>query len=218
MSLLDPLRNYCERSGPNLWDEPLNAISNAAFFIAAWLLYTAYRKKNIRDPQIATLIFLLALIGCGSTLFHTFANGLTMIGDVVPIALFTFTYLWLALRRLVGLQRLSSTLALLAFAMVGALTSHLPPGLRFNGSADYFPCLAALFIIGTIIHKREQASAITILKAAFCFTISIIFRSLDMQLCPTIPIGTHFIWHILNALVLYLLVSTLLKRTEKNHP
>jgi hypothetical protein len=31
-------------------------------------------------------------------------------------------------------------------------------------------------------------------------------RSLDMPLCAGWPVGTHFLWHLLNALLLYLLV------------
>ena len=29
--------NYCERLLPGFWDEPLNAISNLAFWLAAWV-------------------------------------------------------------------------------------------------------------------------------------------------------------------------------------
>jgi hypothetical protein len=30
---------YCERLGPGLWAEPLNAVTNVAFFVAAWLAW-----------------------------------------------------------------------------------------------------------------------------------------------------------------------------------
>src|SRR6478752_5502086 len=97
--LFQPMRNYCERTGDLLWSEPLNALSNIAFFIAAWLLWKSYKANHIRSRPTAVLIALIALVGFGSTLFHTFANGLTMLGDVIPIAVFTFYYLWNALRR-----------------------------------------------------------------------------------------------------------------------
>jgi hypothetical protein len=49
------------------------------------------------------------------------------------------------------------------------------------------------------------------LSAAAVFTISITLRSLDMALCEHMvlagrKIGTHFSWHILNALTLFLLL------------
>jgi len=32
--------------------------------------------------------------------------------------------------------------------------------------------------------------------------VSIVFRSVDQLTCSIIPIGTHFLWHILNAVML----------------
>ena len=218
MSLLDPLRNYCERIGPGLWDEPLNAFSNVGFFIAAWLLWRLVSNSpppfggRVREGEVRILIFLLTLIGIGSTLFHTFANGLTMLGDIIPIALFTFYYLWIALRRLVLLPKMWAALMLVLFTGVAALMSYMPPALRFNGSIDYFPCLSALFIISFVLNKRHHPAATLLLRAACLFAVSIILRSVDFTFCAAIPIGTHFIWHGLNACVLYLLGKAAMQR------
>ena len=35
---------YCERTAPGFWDEPLNAVSNAAFLIAA--IAAAARRRR----------------------------------------------------------------------------------------------------------------------------------------------------------------------------
>ena len=32
--------------------------------------------------------------------------------------------------------------------------------------------------------------------------VSLTFRTLDEPLCAAIPLGTHFLWHILNAIML----------------
>jgi hypothetical protein len=32
--------------------------------------------------------------------------------------------------------------------------------------------------------------------------LSLVFRSLDEIVCPAVPLGTHFLWHILNAVML----------------
>ncbi len=210
MSLFDPIRHYCERSGPGLFDEPLNAISNLAFFIAAYVLWKRY--KQIPDPQAAWLITLLATVGLGSTLFHTFANGLTMLGDVIPIAFLTLTYLWTAMRRFLCLSRLKATAFLIAFAFLAFLAETAPPALRFNGSVSYFPCLLAVFLLAFFARKRSPQAASTIFRASCWFCVSLTYRSIDMTLCPTIAIGTHFIWHITNGWVLYLLISALLPK------
>jgi hypothetical protein len=211
MSLLDPLRNYCERTGDTLLSEPVNALSNIVFFIAAWALYKMYRASAHKDWQIALLIGLVAAVGAGSSLFHTLANGLTLLCDIVPITLFTVFYLWLALRHLVRLHPVNATAWLLVFTVIAGSTSHVPDPYRFNGSADYFPCLAALAIIGAYLRMRKHPAAPMLFKAALWFALSLTFRSIDFAICPAVPIGTHFLWHGLNGLVLYLLVRTILK-------
>jgi len=211
MSIFDPLNNYCERSGPGLWDEPLNAVSNLAFFIAAWALYKAYCSQSKKDGQAVILISLITLVGIGSTLFHTFANKLTLIFDVLPIALFTFYYLWVALRRLLGLTKFKSATALVLFALVASQMHHIPDGYRFNGSVDYFPCLGALLIITAVLYRRKHPSAPLLLKASLCFMLSLTFRSVDFMVCPAFPIGTHFLWHSLNGLMLYLLTKAIIR-------
>lgn len=209
MSLYDPLINYCERTGPGLLAEPINAVSNAAFFIAAWLLYYHYRKGP-GDKQALTLIFLIALVGAGSTLFHTFANKLTELADIIPIAIFTFYYLWLALRKLVGCSVYCALAHLFVFAAFAELVSKIPPEYSFNGSIAYFPCWAAVLLIGTVLAWRKHPAARWILKAALVFTVSLTFRSIDYKVCADISVGTHFLWHCLNGLMLYLLTRPLI--------
>jgi hypothetical protein len=45
-----------------------------------------------------------------------------------------------------------------------------------------------------------------LLQAALIFSLSLFFRSIDGAVCPAWPAGTHFLWHILNALVLGVLI------------
>jgi hypothetical protein len=40
------------------------------------------------------------------------------------------------------------------------------------------------------------------------FLLSFTARTLDAQVCTAFPVGTHFLWHLLNALLLYILVRT----------
>ncbi|HXW23088.1 MAG TPA: hypothetical protein VEK14_09290, partial [Rhodomicrobium sp.] len=71
-----PIAMYCERTSA-AWDaEPLNAISNVAFFIAAW---AAWRLRQ-RHPDAAfggtirALCIIIAVVGAGSLAFHTVAT------------------------------------------------------------------------------------------------------------------------------------------------
>ena len=52
---MDYIDLYCERLAPGLTGEPLNALSNVAFFIAAWAILNLARHQQ----KIATEIWLL---------------------------------------------------------------------------------------------------------------------------------------------------------------
>ena len=64
--------------------------------------------------------------------------------------------------------------------------------------------------------ERKHPAAPYILWAALIFAISVAFRSLDLALCDAYQfqgrtIGTHFIWHLLNGLALFLLLRASLE-------
>jgi hypothetical protein len=63
VTLLDPLTLYCEHARGGLLAEPLNVLSNAAFFVAAWALWRDYRRtRTCIDEDRLTLAVLLALV------------------------------------------------------------------------------------------------------------------------------------------------------------
>jgi hypothetical protein len=49
------------------------------------------------------------------------------------------------------------------------------------------------------------------LSATGVFCVSLIFRAIDPAVCPSFPIGTHFLWHVLNGLMVGLLLQLLLR-------
>lgn len=65
---------YCERLGPGLWAEPLNASSNLTFLIAAWAIWHLADVRHTLSGSIWLLVVLVIAIGTGSLLFHTFAT------------------------------------------------------------------------------------------------------------------------------------------------
>src|SRR6266542_3021654 len=106
---------YCERTGPDLWAEPVNALTNLAFFTAAWATWLLLNRAVERPPGLVVLTALLATIGVGSLMFHTSATTWARILDVAPILVFQLTFFWLYLREIVGARAVISALA------VGAL-------------------------------------------------------------------------------------------------
>jgi hypothetical protein len=54
-----------------------------------------------------------------------------------------------------------------------------------------------------------------LLTAGGLFTMSLVFRTVDNAVCAALSAGTHFLWHILNAWLLYLLVSLLIQQKSQ---
>jgi hypothetical protein len=98
-----PLDLYCERLGPGFWAEPLNAVSNAAFVLAAAYGFVLWRRAGAADRPALGLVLVTLTVGIGSFLFHTFAERWSLYADVIPITAFIYAYLLLALRPFVGL-------------------------------------------------------------------------------------------------------------------
>jgi Ceramidase len=220
---------YCERgTNPELLAEPINAISNAGFFMAALIAWQLllWRPPEDRSADHYLLIFLAFMIGFGSLAFHLYADTGTELADTVPIGLFMLVYLGFALNRMLGVPPGWTVLIAVGFTVLVGAAVHVQcwdGGIGFagadvtgakpclNGSVGYLPALAALIVIGMILAERHHKAAPYVVWAAIIFTISIILRSLDMALCDKVvvdgrSVGTHFIWHLLNALTLFLLL------------
>jgi hypothetical protein len=194
---------YCERLGPGFWAEPLNALSNISFFIAAFFVWTLAKKYSMDHRGTRILVILLLAIGTGSTLFHTIATKWAMLTDTLPILFYQIEFIALYS---VHVMRLSpkKTMGVLATFFVTIYVFNLVPESVLNGSVSYVPAL--LFLSGFAAwHNKNAAREKTgLLLAAGTFLVSLSLRSLDMQLCPEIPFGVHFLWHILNGILLYL--------------
>lgn len=206
---------YCERLSDAFWAEPLNAISNAAFLLAALAAWLLLRRQGRRDWPAEALTALVGFIGVGSFLFHTMPQRWTLLADVVPIQLFALCYFGLALNRFLGLSPLSAALGAIlflaaCFGLASGLAPLLPAGMR--GSVGYAGFLIGLF--GVALATKSRGDAVTarrIAAAGLVFALSLTFRSLDSVLCGAVPLGLHWGWHLLNGLLLYLLLRAAIR-------
>ncbi|MBI4201638.1 MAG: ceramidase domain-containing protein [Chloroflexi bacterium] len=207
---------YCERLGPGLWAEPLNVLTSLAFPLAAWLAWLHARRSGDTSGSTLTLILLIGVIGIGSTLFHTFAATWARVLDVLPILAFQLFFVWLYFRKVFATGRAESALAV-AVLLSAALGGRLFPNL-LNGSLTYLPAFSLLAAIGIHQYLRGKQERLTMALAALLFGLSLAFRSIDSQMCPFLPLGTHFLWHVLNATVLYLCVRAVVSSSTRLMP
>lgn len=224
----DQIFRYCERGAdPSFWAEPLNALSNGAFILAAIAaaVHLAHSRREVGGARVleALLVVLVLVIGVGSFLFHTTATRWAAIADTAPIGLFMLGYFGYALRRFAGAGVVTSLVGVALFVVALRHSVDIPcsPGLLpitqagghpcFNGSLGYLPALAALGGIGAILVVQGHPAGRWVLAAGLVFAASLTLRTIDFEVCGLTRLlgrarGTHALWHLLNALTLYLLL------------
>lgn len=198
---------YCERVSSDFWAEPLNAISNVSFLVAAVILFLYLQKNKIKNYSVWFSAVLIFLIGIGSFLFHTFADELTYYFDVVPIFIFQVFILHEILNRVFQYKLNVRLIQMSVFILATLILSSKKYLNILNGSLGYIPSIVFLIFLSVISWQRKLAIRNYFLGVTMMFLISLCFRSFDMQLCSLNPYGLHMIWHILNSIVLYLLVK-----------
>ena len=190
---------YCERTDLTYWSEPINALTNLAFILAAFVMW----RLVGRNPRARILCVILFLIGSGSYLFHTHATMWAGFADVAPIGAFILFYLYLVNRDLLGWQIWAAVLGMLAFLPYAFAATTVAQALPFFFKSSFYWTVPILLLIYAVaLRKTRPDLARGFSTGAAILSTSITLRSLDEILCDTIPFGTHFLWHCLNAVML----------------
>jgi hypothetical protein len=205
-----PIDLYCERTDVSFWAEPANALTNAGFLIAAAVAFLLWRRAGGRDWPALALIVVVVAVGLGSFTFHTVATRGAMLADVIPIAIFIYGYLLLALRRFLHLSAGVAIAIVVGYAAGAQALSWLAPPRALNGSIDYLPALVAMVAMARVTHGRARRD---LELAVMIVTVSLALRTIDLAACEIFPVGTHFLWHLLNAVVLYVLLRTAIRES-----
>ena len=206
MDLSKPIDIYCERLDIGIWAEPINAVTNAAFIFVAIFMWL--RCKNLVEGRI--LSFILFSIGCGSFLFHTFAQTWAAILDVTAILIFILTYIFLANRRFLAWSKMVSLIGVILFFPYQLLFASILSNIQFFGSSvQYIPVAILIFIYSGLLRKSEPNLSRGLFIGASILCLSIIFRTIDEPFCSISLVGTHFVWHILNAIMLSWMIEIL---------
>lgn len=182
--------------------EPVNTLTNVFFFIAAWCIWRHMNRYGIRTPAARAYLALVVCIGAGSTAWHIHQTPLTGLLDVGPILLLIVLAVYRYVRLLVvGRWR--------AGAVSAALVALIPASgwllARLGIGGGWYAVLAPLAVLAGMIAARGGRSRGRMLLPLGVFCLSLTLRQLDHAAATLIPFGTHFLWHLLNSVVLYLL-------------
>lgn len=209
---------YCERTSPEFWAEPWNAVTNLSFILADVIALLLARRARRLDGPVIWLIVLLFVVGTGSFLFHTFATVWAAIADTAPIALFILSYFTLSMRCYGGYGWGKSLLLTLCFILALVGTSWLLNLLLrdlIGGSVSYMPALLSLFVVGWWLSSNRHPAGRWLISVGLVFAVSLTFRALDPAVCEAFPTGTHWLWHILNGVVLGSLTVAMIRHGER---
>lgn len=210
MNWSEQVDGYCERLDFAYWAEPVNAVTNLAFIIAALIMW---RRAGTGPARIMTAI--LFCIGVGSYLFHTHATRWAGLADVAPIGIFILTYLFFVNRYVVGWPLWASALGTAAFLPYAAVLVPILDGVPFLAISNFYWTVPILLVVYAIMLRRrlpDVARGFVIGAAILCLSITI--RSVDLVWCEAWPLGTHFGWHILNGIMLGWMIEVLNRHLE----
>ena len=195
---------YCERTNGQIFNEPVNAISNIFFIIVSLSLIKILRKNQSNKIYYIQPI-LIFFIGIGSFLFHLNPNIITLYSDVIPIFLFSLSFIFFFNRDIININYLNNALLFLLFFF---LFLFITPKLNYeilNGSEFYFANYFFLTMYTIWLYLKKSDFFQLLLLGFIFFNLSILLRSLDNHICEYFSIGTHFLWHFLNAYLLKIL-------------
>lgn len=210
MELTRAIDGYCERLDAGYWAEPVNAITNAAFLIAALVMW----RRSAGVPLAQALVIILFAIGVGSYLFHTHAQVWAAIADVVPILLFILVYMFAINRDVWGFGTWAALTLTALFIPYAAATVPVFAMLPIGGTAGYAPVPTLILIYAALLWRREPALARGFVIGAGILLLSMTMRTIDEPLCEVIPMGTHYWWHILNAIMLGWMIEVYLRHSR----
>lgn len=199
---------YCDTA--HMWmgiHEPVNTFTNAAILIAAYLAYRYAKNSRVGfSADLSVLLFFLTWVGIGSALWHGLRTHWALELDWIPGVLYLLflTIMWIRqvfARAWVGwLAGVVGMLLMIAatFFMIwrfGQALAQVTPNLRF---APMF-VVVTVFGIGMVTAtglKFGRDAAVLGVSILVCGIIAAIARSIDLVVCPYVPFGTHFLWHI----------------------
>ncbi|MCC1482335.1 ceramidase domain-containing protein [Roseibaca sp. Y0-43] len=187
---------YCERTDFSYWAEPINALTNIAFVLAALHVWPQTRGLVLARAMAV----ILAMIGLGSFLWHTHATGWASLADVLPILMFILVYIYAATRDYLGAPAVVAAIVALGFFPYAFGFHAVFSGVLPGANALYASVAVLIFAYGLWLIRSDTGRGLLIGAAILCLSLG--FRMADEVVCARLPIGTHFMWHILNGIML----------------
>ena len=196
---------YCDGSHWLGVHQSWNVLSNAGFFVLAWLVW--------REPSARWHRFGLVGIGVASSLWHGSAYFWALLLDITAIIAWAGLFIYDAARFYVFSLRVAYG-GLLVFVGVSGVSAYL--------LADVFPLLSGAFVpYGVALLVAPYALNLSVRQRAYCWfgavglSLAIVAREVDLSVCEAMPMGTHVLWHLVIAAVISIPIVILCQHTQR---
>lgn len=179
--------------------EPWNAISSLALCVPAIYWFLRIRENMQRTPVLLACCILLFVNGLGSTLFHAFRVSRWFLWmDVLPALLLTLTlagYFWRVWLR----SAIKWWVTMGAFLLLMLMTAVILRGSWYMNTQYLLRGLFFLIPTLGILRHTHFMEWHSLAIAGFFLSLSLGFRLLDKVPFEWLPMGTHFLWHLMSA-------------------
>lgn len=209
------MRMYCERDTAGWFAEPLNTVSGLAFFISAWQAWRQLERARLREQwDLHLLAGLIGLVGLASMLWHASGIGWLHWFDAAAVAAFVLAYWQVFLVRVSQLGWAGLAIGWLLTGAGLALFYLFLPQLFLGSTLVYAPLLL-LLLAGIVMSARvDRRLARDLLLASGLLLLALVVRAADLLLCDWVIVGTHWLWHLLTAGLLFVLVDGMIRHAR----
>jgi Ceramidase len=206
---------YSETDMSRLPVEPWNTFSNLIFLFII-LNFAIRTGLDWQKHRFIVSCLPVLLIGfAGGTIYHgTRSHNIWLFLDFIPIMLLALSASIYFLTELTKKWLLSCLLVAGTFTLMGLARRSLELP-RFLSIALGYGFLAGLIIIPMlIVAKRDKWRNVSlIISALLIFSLALYFRTIDSTIGKAIlPMGTHFLWHLLGGTAVFLLFQFMYRR------
>ena len=193
--------------------EPWNTASNLIFLVIVIVMARKTRLNWRVHPLLVGGLPILLIGFIGGTLFHaTRSRSLWLVMDFVPIFVLSVAAALRLWRSISGNYVRASIALLLAALGPRALAALLQLPFHYQISVGYSGLALAILLPAFWESRRRQWSGAPLLIATtVAFIGAVFFRSIDRAGVALLPMGTHFLWHILGGVSVWCLMEFLFR-------
>jgi len=177
--------------------EPANTVSNGVIVLFGLACLYMVAKKTPRAYDLYIVSGLLVACGIGSGIWHGLRDGTALFWEV-RAGLFFLMGLAICWSR-----RLWSPWGALAFVIAFVLTFEYSREYLSVANQRWVAAAPSVILFGSILAAqtvmRSKKAALLGLGAMALSLTALGFRTYDLEICDSFPMGTHWLWHMFNS-------------------